>query len=81
MGLRTSIYLSGDLAAMWRASGLPAAEIFRRGLAAGGPVDEVTLRQVIREELAGLSVAADRAPVSYAVDGYDYDREAYLQDP
>jgi hypothetical protein len=63
MGLRTSVYLSDGLAAMWRASGLPLAEVIRRGLSAGGPVDEATLRQVLREELSVL--AADRAPARY----------------
>ena len=41
---------------MWKASGLPLAEVIRRGLAAGGPVDESTLRRVVREELSGLNV-------------------------
>lgn len=79
MALRTSVYLSDELAAMWKASGLPAAEVFRRGLAAGGPVDEATLRHVLREELAGLSVAANSAPASYGA--RDYEREQYLEDP
>ena len=81
MGLRTSVYLTDELNAMWRASKLPLAEVIRRGLAAGGPVDEVTLRQILREELAALPVAADRAQASYGASGYEYEREAYLQDP
>ena len=56
MGLRTSVYLSDELAAMWKASGLRLGEVIRRGLEAGGPVDEVTLCRVLDEKLAGLSV-------------------------
>ena len=70
MGLRTSVYLSDELAAMWRASGVPLAEVIRRGLSAGGPVDEVTLRHVLREELAGLTVAAPGSHRGYEP-GYD----------
>ena len=79
MGLRTSVYLSGELAAMWRASGVPLAELIRRGLSAGGPVDEVTLRQVLREELAALPVADCRAQSGYGSGGYE--SEPYLSDP
>ena len=79
MGLRTSVYLSDELAAMWRASGVPLAEVIRRGLSAGGPVDEATLRRVIREELAGLPVAADRSPAAYG--SYSYESEPYLSEP
>jgi hypothetical protein len=74
MGLRTSVYLSDELAAMWKASGLRLGEVIRRGLEASGPVDEVTLeatlRRVIRDELAALPVAAERAPARYVPDGY-----------
>ena len=79
MGLRTSVYLSGELAAMWRASGVPLAELIRRGLSAGGPVDEVTLRQVLREELAALPVADCRAQSGYGASGYE--SEPYLSEP
>ena len=79
MGRRTSVYLSDELDAMWKASGVPLGEIVRRGLAAGGPVDEATLRQVLDEKLAGLSVAADRSQGGYGP--RDYEREAYLEDP
>ena len=71
MGLRTSVYLSDELAAMWRASRLPLAEVVRRGLSAGGPVDEATLRHVLREELASLPAAASREPYGHAARGYD----------
>jgi hypothetical protein len=70
MGLRTSVYLTDELAAMWKASGLPLAEVIRRGLSAGGPVDEATLRRVLREELSGLPVAAGRAPAAYVAAEY-----------
>ena len=79
MGLRTSVYLSDELAAMWRASGVPLAELIRRGLSAGGPVDEVTLRRVLREELAGLPSAACRAQSGYGGGGYE--SEPYLSEP
>ena len=79
MGLRTSVYLSDELAAMWRASGVPLAELIRRGLSAGGPVDEATLCRVLDEKLADLSVAADRAPAYYGAG--DYESEPYLPDP
>ena len=81
MGLRTSVYLTDELNAMWRASRLPLAEVIRRGLAAGGPVDEVTLRQILREELAGLSVAANSPSSGYGPRDFEYEREAYLEDP
>lgn len=85
MGLRTSVYLSDELAAMWKASGIPLAELVRRGLAAGGPVDEATLRRVLDEKLSGLSVvAADRAPYRYEARGYgggDYESEPYEEIP
>jgi len=82
MGLRTSIYLTDELAAIWRASRLPAAEVFRRGLAAGGPVDETTLRHILREELAALPDC--RATTNHGSAGYEsgnYQSEPYLQDP
>ena len=72
MGLRTSVYLSDELAAMWRASKLPLAEVVRRGLSAGGPVDEATLRHVLREELAAAApAAASREPYGHTARGYD----------
>jgi hypothetical protein len=85
MGLRTSVYLSDELAAMWRASGVPLAELIRRGLSAGGPVDEATLRRVLDEKLSGLSVAAPgHAPYGYGARGYgadDYESEPFEADP
>ena len=79
MGQRTSIYLSDDLAAMVKASRIPLAELVRRGLNAGGPVDEATLRHVLREELASLTTAPTRTPAAYRPT--DYETEPYLQDP
>lgn len=78
MGLRTSVYLTDELTAMWRASKLPLAEVIRRGLNAGGPVDEATLRHVLREELANLP-APTHTPPGYGPN--DYETEPYLQDP
>jgi hypothetical protein len=37
MGVRTSVYLSGDLAAAVKAAGVPLAELVRRGLEARSP--------------------------------------------
>ena len=79
MGRKTSVWLSDDLEAAWRASGLPLAELVRRGLgleAAGGPVDEPTLRravrEIVREEMAGLSVACSGSGRSgYDAGGYE----------
>ena len=60
MGLRTSVYLPDELAAMWKASRLRLAEVIRRGLEAGGPVDEATMRravrEIIRDELSAVNV-------------------------
>ena len=82
MGLRTSIYLTDELATIWKASGLPAAEVFRRGLNTGGPVDEATLettlRRVLDEKLATIP-ATQRTTSRYTAD--DYTSEPYLQDP
>jgi hypothetical protein len=83
MGQRTSIYLSDELAAMVKASRLPLAELVRRGLNAGGPVDEATLRRVLDEKLAGLPATTCRAQTSHAASSgaSDYESEPYLQDP
>lgn len=86
VGKKSSVWLSDDLVAGWKASRLPLAELVRRGLemdAPTRPLDEVTLsrvvRAIVREELAGLSVAAPGRAESRYVD--EYEREAYLQDP
>ena len=81
MGLKTSVYLSDDLAAQWRASKLPLAEVIRRGLTRSDsePVTRASLREVLREELAHLP-----APDCPATPGYGpgtYETEPYLQDP
>jgi 3-mercaptopyruvate sulfurtransferase SseA len=77
MGLKTSVYLSHDLAMCWRASGLPLAELIRRGVASLAPQPdlEATLRRVLREERAGVSVADVRSPARYERD--DYAHEPY----
>lgn len=86
MGKKTSVWLSDELLSGWHASRLPLAELVRRGLEMGapnGPLDESTLRRVVREiirdELAGLTAAADRAPSGYDTSGYE--RVPYLEDP
>ena len=87
VGKKSSVWLSSDLVAGWKASGLPLAELVRRGLEMGAPdrpLDESTLRravrEIVREELAALPVAAERSQGGYSGD-FDYEREAYLQDP
>jgi len=53
MGRKTSVYLSDEISGRVKASGLPIAELVRRGLDAGEPPElEATLRRVIRQELA-----------------------------
>jgi hypothetical protein len=85
---KTSVWLSADLDARWRASGLPLSELVRRGLERDDDRDraadwEALLRHVIREEMAALPLAADRAPgrapSRYAADGYA--SEPYEADP
>jgi hypothetical protein len=46
MGVRTSIYLDDDLHAAWKASGVPGAEVFRRGLGARLPEEVAAVRAV-----------------------------------
>lgn len=56
MGKRTSVYLTDDLEAAWKASGAGLAELVRRGLDADAP-DERALREVAR--LAAQAVRDD----------------------
>lgn len=86
VGKKSSVWLSDELVAGWKASRLPLAELVRRGLemeSPGGQLDEATLRRVVREiirdELASLPVAANGRPESRYVD--EYEAEPYLQDP
>lgn len=85
VGKKTSVWLDDDLWRGWKASRLPLAELVRRGLemdAPSRPLDEPALRRVVREiirdELAALPVAADRTPAIY---GGEWESEPYLQDP
>lgn len=56
MGQKTSIYLSGDIAARSAATGLPPGEIYRRGLEAIEREDlENLVRRVFREEFAAAN--------------------------
>ena len=48
---KTSVYLSDELAEAVRASGLPLAELIRRGLDVSGSIESVIAR-VVRAELA-----------------------------
>ena len=53
---KTSVYLTQELADLVNESGLPLAELIRRGATAGEPEPlEVMLRRVVREELARYS--------------------------
>ena len=62
MGSKSSVYLTDEMAARWRATGLPLSEILRRGLDAGEPpAIEVIVRRVIREELAEAGSPRERA--------------------
>jgi hypothetical protein len=55
MGQKTSVYLSDDVAAKAKASGVTLGELVRRGLEAGEPESlEAMLRRVVREELAAV---------------------------
>src|ERR1035441_5376076 len=69
---KTSVYLSDELIIRWHASSLPLSEVVRRGLdAIEGTPDLVTeVRRAIREELAGVSLAADRSQARYEPDSY-----------
>jgi hypothetical protein len=81
MGLKTSVYLSDDLAAQWRASKLPLAEVIRRGLTRSDeePVTKASLRHILREELTHIPAPDCRASSGYG--SGTYESEAYLQDP
>ena len=64
MGRKTSVYLSDDLLKRWRASKMPLSEHIRRSLdaldGAEPPPSLDEIRRAFREEVSGLSVAADR---------------------
>lgn len=52
VGRKTSVYLTDDLAERVKESGVPLAELIRRGLDADGPTSlESTLARVVREQL------------------------------
>src|ERR1039457_505586 len=69
---KTSVYLSDELIIRWHASSLPLSEVVRRGLDAieGTPDRVPEVRRAIREELAGVSLAADRSQARYEPDSY-----------
>ena len=50
--MKTSVWLDDDTAAEWKASGLPLAELVKRGLKAGRPepLDD-KIRRILRDEL------------------------------
>lgn len=55
-GRKTSVYLSEELSAQVEASGVPLAELIRRGLAANEPEPlEDTIRRILRDELRNAS--------------------------
>lgn len=57
-GRRTSVYLNERVADALEASGRQLAEVIATGLGIEPEPTEATLRRVIREELAGVSLAA-----------------------
>ena len=59
---KTSVYLSSELAAAWKASGRSLTDLVRAGLAADTEPIEATLRRVIREEIAALPAGAGLLP-------------------
>jgi hypothetical protein len=67
---KTSVFLNDDLIIRWHASRLPLSELVRRGLdAVDGTPDLVTeIRRTIREELAGLPLAAGSPHARYEPD-------------
>ena len=55
-GRKTSVYLSEELSAQVEASGMPLAEILRRGLTADEPESlEDMIRRVVRDELRNIA--------------------------
>ena len=69
MGVRTSIYLSDDLVARWRASRRSMSDVFRAGLDAidgvAPPLDAATHRRILLEVLSGVSLAASAPQARY----------------
>jgi hypothetical protein len=72
---KTSVYLPGDLSAAVKASGVPLAELVRRGLGVEG-ADVQTARQAaaealdaVRDELAGMVERAVRSALHDAQGG------------
>jgi hypothetical protein len=56
MGQRSSVYLADDLAAAVKASGVPLAELVRRGLAAGdAPPAQTPVKDMLSTGLSGLA--------------------------
>jgi hypothetical protein len=53
-GKRTSVYLSEELDAAVKASGVPIADLIRRGLEAGTPADVAVQLAAIRADIAIL---------------------------
>jgi hypothetical protein len=50
--VKTSVWLSDDIAERWKQTGLPLAELVKRGLDAGEPEAlDGKIRRIIREEL------------------------------
>ena len=78
---KTSVYLTSDLDARWRKSGVPLATLIRRGLEAseGETVTLAGIRSVVREELSALPAAVSGSQRGYEPDGLTY--EPYEADP
>jgi hypothetical protein len=54
--MKTSVWLSDEIAERWKQTGLPLAELVKRGLDAGEPEPwDDKLRRIMREELERIS--------------------------
>ena len=76
------MWLSENLDARWRATGLPLSEVIRRGLdAIEGEPDMHRALAEVRDELAALrsAVAASGTRAGYGAGDYSY--EPYEPDP
>ena len=54
--MKTSVWLDDETGAQWKATGLPLAELVKRGLKAGEPEPlDTKIRRIIREELERIA--------------------------
>ena len=61
--MKTSVWLGDDIAERWKQSGLPLAELVRRGLDAGEPEElDGKIRRLLREEHGPAPSTQDPPP-------------------